>query len=58
MLVDHWPPNITIERGMPAKVLRGMYFLVKWKYASDAQSSWEPFENLKHAPESLAAYGI
>ena len=56
--MDHWPQQAEIRKGLPVKVLRGMKFLVRWKNASPVHDTWEPFSNLKHAPESLVDYGL
>ena len=57
-IVSHWPENVPIYRGLPVKVLKPMKFLVRWKNASADFDTWEPFSNLKHAPESLTDYGL
>ena len=55
-ILEHWPPGVTFQQGMPHKVLKEMQFLVRWKFATSEQDSWEPYQNLQHAPESLVAY--
>ena len=35
---------------------RKLHFLVKWKGWSNADRSWEPQENLAHAPEAIAEF--
>ena len=52
-ILDHWPPATSIQRGLSSKVLKGMKFLVRWRHATSQDDSWEPYSNLKHAPESL-----
>ena len=55
-ILAHWPAEVQMGLDMPNKVLNPMYFLVRWKYSSAAHDSWEPYQNLRHAPESLTAY--
>ena len=57
-ILFHRPSPVVIRKGLPAKILRTMEFRVRWKYSSSEHDSWEPWENLKNAPESLAAYGL
>ena len=52
------PVPVVIQPGLPLKVLRQLQFKVRWLYATPEHDSWEPFENLRNAPESLAAYGL
>ena len=35
---------------------RKLQFLVKWKGWSNADWTWEPVENLAHAPEAIAKF--
>ena len=57
-ILEHRPASVLIKPGLPKRVLRTMEFKVRWLYSSPDHDSWEPWENLKNAPESLAAYGL
>ena len=57
-IIAHKPADIPVQKGYPIRVLRKMTFLVRWKYSTAEHDSWEPHENLRHAPESLVAYGL
>ena len=55
-ILAHHPASTRLEHGMKNKQLKQLSFLVQWKYCAAEDSTWEPYENLKHAPESLANY--
>ena len=57
-ILDHWPAKVRIQKGLANKVLKGMQFLVRWRFAGPEADTWEPYSNLKHAPEPLADYGL
>ena len=57
-ILDHRPSSVLIERGLPPSVLNKLEFLVRWRHSGPEHDTWEPFANLKNAPESLAAYGL
>ena len=57
-ILDHRPHSIEIKPGLPLSALRKIEFLVHWKYSGPEHDSWEPYSNMKHAPELLTAYGL
>ena len=57
-ILDHSPSSVHIQQNLPAKLLKTMSFLVRWKYYTSDHDTWEPHANLKHAPQALADYGL
>ena len=57
-ILGHRPDSVEIKPGLPLSTLGKLEFLVRWKYSSPAHDSWEPYWNLKNAPEHLTAYGL
>ena len=57
-ILDHKPKDVVIRKGLPNKVLKRLQFRVRWMYSGPEHDSWEPYENMKNAPESLTAYGL
>ena len=57
MILDH-KPKIQLPRNMPRKQLNQLKFLVRWRHYGPNADSWEPYSHMKHAPESLATYGV
>ena len=57
-IVCHRPMSILIQRNLPKAILSQMEFRVRWMHSSPAHDTWEPWDNLKNAPESLTAYGL
>ena len=56
--IKHKDVPVIIAPGLPKSVLNKLEFKVHWKWTSSAQDSWEPYANLKHCSERLAASGI
>ena len=57
-ILDHRPRSIPVQKGLSRKVLNRLEFRVRWKYASPQHDTWEPYKHMKHAPESVTAYGF
>ena len=56
-VLDH-KPKVKLAQNMPPKELKKLKFLVRWKHYGPDADSWEPYSHMKHAPESLAIYGV
>ena len=50
-------PDVPLN-SLPRKDLKNMQFLVRRKHYGPTADSWEPFVPLRHAPETLTAYGV
>ena len=57
-ILDHSPKSIPVQPGLKPNVLDRLKLLVRWKHYSAEHDSWEPYDNLKHAPLALAEYGF
>ena len=57
-ILDHRPKSILVQRDLPNKVLNRLEFRVRWKYAGPQHDTWEPYKHMRHAPESVTAYGF
>ena len=57
-ILAHRPASIKPQRDLPPKVLQRLFFLVRWRHYGPEHDSWEPYDNMKHASESLSAYGF
>ena len=57
-ILDHSPKSVRIQKGLAPQVLKRMSFLARWRFAGPEHDTWEPYSNLKHAPESLSDYGL
>ena len=56
--IKHIDVPVIIAPGLPKSVLNRLEFKVRWKWTSSAYDTWEPYSNLKNAPELLTAYGL
>ena len=57
-VLDHRPHSIAVAKGLPNRTLQKLEFLVRWANSGPMHDTWEPYNNMKHAPEALAAYGF
>ena len=57
-ILDHYPKEVEVRKGMSQKALRRMQFLVRWRFYGPDFDTWEPYICLKNAPESLTEYGL
>ena len=55
-ILDHHPKHFKPSMDMPQAQLRGLTFLVRWRFYGPEFDTWEPYLLLKNAPESLTAY--
>ena len=53
--VKHTDMPVVISPQLPNSIRRQLEFKVHWKWSSSLEDTWEPYSNLKHAPELLAA---
>ena len=50
-------PNVSLV-DIPKAQLKKLKFLVRWRHYGPTADTWEPYDHLRHAPESLQQYGV
>ena len=55
--VKHKSVPVIISPDLPNPVRKLLQFKVHWKWTSSVHDTWEPYANLKNAPEQLS-YGL